>query len=84
MEVTNKRSNTGEIVGIEGDRTRFTLCWGGRVIVGAEQEPPYFGAGGLAVSSEEDGIVFGEQFHGRLIEEYAEVVLTQIIMTIRL
>ena len=68
MEVANKRSNTGEVVGVEGNRTGLPLCWGDRVVVGAEREPPEFGAGGLAVSSEEDSIVFVEQRDGRRIE----------------
>ena len=68
MEVSNKRSNIGEVVGVEGNRTGFQLCWGGSMIVGEEREPPEFGVGGLTVSSEEAGIVFGEHRVGHLIE----------------
>ena len=34
MEVSNKQSNTGEVVGVEGDSTLLSLCWGGSVLVG--------------------------------------------------
>ena len=67
MEVENKCSNTGEVVGVEGKSTGLPLYWGGSVIVGEEQEPLDFGAGGITVSSEEYGIVFGEHHDSCLI-----------------
>ena len=67
MEIDNKCSNTGEVVGVEGKSTGLPLYWGGSVIVGEEQEPLDFGAGGIMVSSEEYGIVFGEHHDSCLI-----------------
>ena len=69
MEVLDKRSSTGYDVGVEGNSNKLPLCWGNRVIIGSEQEPPEFGASGIVVSSEEDGIVFGEHHGGHLFEE---------------
>ena len=54
--------------------TILPLCCDGRVIMGAEREPPEFGEGGLAVSYEECVIVFGENCDGHLFEDYVEVV----------
>ena len=75
MEVSDKGYNTGDIVGVEGDRSGLTLFED--IIVGAEQETPYLGAEFFAVSFEEYSVVFGEDCDGCLFKEYPEDVVAQ-------
>ena len=73
MEVSDKDSDTEEIVDVEGDRAGLTLFK--ESIVGAERETPYHGAEFFTVFLEEDSVVFGEDYDRCLFEEYAKDVV---------
>ena len=60
MEVADERANAGEVMCVEGDRAFLPLWEGGVARLGAQRELPEFGSGGLALSSQEDGPVVGE------------------------
>ena len=51
MEIADKGSNTGEVVGVEGSRgcRGSGIDRGDRVVLGSEREAPQLGAGGVSL-----------------------------------
>ena len=68
-----KYSNTGEIVDVEGNGAGWTLFENS--IVGEERETPYLGTKLFAVSFEEVGVFFGEDFNGCLFKDYVAALV---------
>ena len=67
MEVADKGSNAGEVVGVEGSRDcrGFGLDGGDGVVLGLEREAPQLSDGGVSTSFKKDVlVVFREDGHG--------------------
>ena len=54
MEVIDKCSNAGEVMGIEGQGGRATFCWNGWMSLRTKREAPELGTSGFS-STTEDG-----------------------------
>ena len=58
--MADERADAGEGVCVEEDMAFLPFWEGGVASLGAQRESPEFGSGGLALSSQEDGSVVGE------------------------
>ena len=72
MEVTDKCSNTGEIMRIESRGGRTPFCWNGGMGLGAKGEAPELVTSGFSPTTEDDRVILGKisddgfSYRGRL------------------
>ena len=77
MEVIDKCSDAGEVMGIEGRGGRATICWNGWMGLRTKREAPELGTSGFSPTTEDDRVVLGKDSDGYFFEEDAAVVVTQ-------
>ena len=64
VEVSDKGSNYGQVVGIQGGGRGAPLCWGRWMYLGKEIEAPNFGAGEFSQTAKDDHVVLLEHSDG--------------------
>ena len=77
MEVTDKCSNTGEVMGIEFIGVRASFCYNGGMGLRTKKEARELGTSGFSPTTEDDRVILGKNSGGCFSEEDAAVVVTQ-------
>ena len=77
MEVTDKCSNTGGIVGIESQWGRSPFCWNGGIGFRVKEEAPDLDTSGFLPTAEDDRVILGKNSDECFFKEDVAVVVTQ-------
>ena len=59
MKVSDKCSNTGDIMGIESLGGRDPLCWNGGMVLRTKIEAPELGTSDFSPTTEDDRVIWG-------------------------